>query len=71
MVHRWYTRPVFFVSDVNRAIRFYVDMLGFEKGWHKDKVGQVNLIGGGVISQAVGKVTDPGFGICRHLHRLG
>ncbi|HJU68448.1 MAG TPA: glyoxalase superfamily protein [Gemmatimonadaceae bacterium] len=34
-VHRWYTRPVFFVADVNRAIRFYVDMLGFEKGWHE------------------------------------
>jgi catechol 2,3-dioxygenase-like lactoylglutathione lyase family enzyme len=33
-VHRWYTRPVFFVADVNRAARFYVDMLRFEKGWH-------------------------------------
>jgi catechol 2,3-dioxygenase-like lactoylglutathione lyase family enzyme len=33
--HRWYTRPVFFVADVNRAARFYVDMLGFEKGWHE------------------------------------
>jgi catechol 2,3-dioxygenase-like lactoylglutathione lyase family enzyme len=32
--HRWYTRPVFFVADVNRAIRFYIDMLGFEKQWH-------------------------------------
>lgn len=36
IVHRWYTRPVFFVADVNRAIRFYVDMLGFEKSWHSD-----------------------------------
>jgi catechol 2,3-dioxygenase-like lactoylglutathione lyase family enzyme len=35
MVHRWYARPVFFVADVNRALRFYVDMLGFEKGWHE------------------------------------
>jgi len=35
IVHRWYTRPVLFVADVNRAIRFYVDMLGFEKGWHE------------------------------------
>ncbi len=34
IVHRWYTRPVLFVADVNRAIRFYVDMLGFEKSWH-------------------------------------
>ena len=35
IVHRWYTRPVLFVADVNRALRFYVDMLGFEKGWHE------------------------------------
>jgi len=34
-VHRWYARPVFFVGDINRAIRFYVDMLGFEKAWHE------------------------------------
>lgn len=41
-VYRWYTRPVFFVSDVNRAARFYVDMLGFEKGWHSgDGTGNV------------------------------
>jgi catechol 2,3-dioxygenase-like lactoylglutathione lyase family enzyme len=35
-VHRWYARPVLFVADVNRAIRFYVDMLGFAKAWHSD-----------------------------------
>jgi catechol 2,3-dioxygenase-like lactoylglutathione lyase family enzyme len=35
IIHRWYTRPVLFVADVNRAIRFYVDMLGFEKSWHE------------------------------------
>ena len=44
--HRWYTRPVFFVADVNRAIRFYVDVLGFEKAWHTGdgagKICQVN-----------------------------
>lgn len=34
-VHRWYARPVFFVADVNRALRFYVDSLGFEKSWHE------------------------------------
>jgi catechol 2,3-dioxygenase-like lactoylglutathione lyase family enzyme len=34
IAHRWYTRPVFFVADVNRALRFYIDMLGFEKRWH-------------------------------------
>jgi catechol 2,3-dioxygenase-like lactoylglutathione lyase family enzyme len=34
-IHRWYARPVFFVADVNRAARFYVDLLGFEKAWHE------------------------------------
>src|SRR3974377_2359493 len=44
--HRWYTRPVFFVSDVQGALRFYIDKLGFEKRWHeaggKGTVCQVN-----------------------------
>ncbi len=42
----WYTRPVLFVADVNRAARFYIEMLGFEKRWHEGdgagKVCQVN-----------------------------
>lgn len=29
----WYARPVLFVADVNRAIRFYVEKLGFLKKW--------------------------------------
>jgi len=33
--YRWYMRPVFFVSDVQRAIEFYVGKLGFEKRWHE------------------------------------
>lgn len=44
--HRWYTRPVLFVADIERALRFYTDMLGFEKAWHEGdgdgKVCQVN-----------------------------
>jgi catechol 2,3-dioxygenase-like lactoylglutathione lyase family enzyme len=35
VVHRWYARPVLFVADVNRALRFYVEMLGFKKAWHE------------------------------------
>jgi catechol 2,3-dioxygenase-like lactoylglutathione lyase family enzyme len=35
VTHRWYTRPVLFVADVNRALRFYIDKLGFEKSWHE------------------------------------
>lgn len=32
---RWYARPVFFVTDLDRALRFYVDQLGFWKKWHE------------------------------------
>jgi catechol 2,3-dioxygenase-like lactoylglutathione lyase family enzyme len=35
VVHRWYTRPVLFVADVNRALGFYIHTLGFEKQWHE------------------------------------
>ena len=38
----WYARPVFFVADVQRAIRFYVDTLGFTTKWHVDNVCQVD-----------------------------
>jgi catechol 2,3-dioxygenase-like lactoylglutathione lyase family enzyme len=34
--HRWYARPVLFVADLNRALRFYEDLLGFRKEWHSD-----------------------------------
>jgi len=33
--HVWYMRPVFFVSDVQRSIEFYVGKLGFTKKWHE------------------------------------
>ena len=35
VAHTWYTRPVLFVADVGRAIRFYTEMLGFRKAWHE------------------------------------
>ena len=35
VVHRWYARPVLFVADVNRSIRFCVGSLGFENAWHE------------------------------------
>ncbi len=35
IAHRWYARPVLFVADVSRALRFYIDVLGFEKRWHE------------------------------------
>jgi catechol 2,3-dioxygenase-like lactoylglutathione lyase family enzyme len=41
-VHRWYARPVLFVTDLDRALQFYVDRLGFKKDWHeKDGKGTV------------------------------
>ncbi len=33
--HRWYVRPVVFVSDIQRSLEFYVGKLGFEKQWHE------------------------------------
>ena len=35
MSEQWYMRPVLFVSDVQRALAFYVGQLGFEKKWHE------------------------------------
>lgn len=35
VTHRWYARPVLFVADVNRALSFYLETLGFTKAWHE------------------------------------
>lgn len=34
--HRWYARPVLFVADLARSLRFYQEQLGFVKNWHAD-----------------------------------
>lgn len=51
--HVWYMRPVFFVSDIQSAIGFYVDKLGFIKKWHeadgKGTVCQVDRGGSEII----------------------
>src|SRR5215470_3053629 len=40
---RWYARPVLFVADLERAVRFYVDELGFTENWrHEQLVAQVD-----------------------------
>ena len=39
---KWYARPGFFVSDVERALAFYIEQLGFTKKWHGDNVCQVD-----------------------------
>lgn len=30
---KWYSRPVLFVADVDAALAFYVDQLGFAEAW--------------------------------------
>lgn len=36
VVQKWYARPVLFVADLEVALGFYVDTLGFRKKWHAD-----------------------------------
>jgi hypothetical protein len=51
--HHWHLRPVLFVSDLQAALRFCIDKLGFEKRWHsadgKGTVCQVNRGGCEII----------------------
>jgi catechol 2,3-dioxygenase-like lactoylglutathione lyase family enzyme len=53
VAHHWYLRPVLFVSDLQAALLFYLDKLGFEKRWHagdgKGTVCQVNRGGCEII----------------------
>lgn len=62
ITQRWYTRPILFVADVNRALRFYLDMLGFEKDWHEgDGAGgvcQIHRAGTEIILCEDAKRTD-------------
>lgn len=55
VTHRWYARPVFFVADLNRALHFYIDQLGFAKQWHEgDGAGRTSWWGYDVV-----QVDDP------------
>lgn len=47
--HQWYARPVLFVSDVERALNFYLTQLGFTKKWHVHNVCQVDRGGCEII----------------------
>jgi catechol 2,3-dioxygenase-like lactoylglutathione lyase family enzyme len=33
MNRRWYTRPVLFVAEIERAAAFYIEKLGFHESW--------------------------------------
>jgi catechol 2,3-dioxygenase-like lactoylglutathione lyase family enzyme len=37
----WYARPFFFVADVERALDFYVNSLGFTEKWRFAEEGKV------------------------------
>jgi catechol 2,3-dioxygenase-like lactoylglutathione lyase family enzyme len=39
-VSKWYSRPVLFVSDLDRAAQFYVEQLGFSESWRHVDDGQ-------------------------------
>jgi len=49
IAHHWYARPVLFVSDIQGALRFYIDKLGFNKKWQVDNVCQVDRGGCEII----------------------
>jgi catechol 2,3-dioxygenase-like lactoylglutathione lyase family enzyme len=52
-VGKWYSRPVLFVADVERAVRFYVDQLGFTEKWRfEQEVAQVDRDEGEIIVSA-------------------
>jgi catechol 2,3-dioxygenase-like lactoylglutathione lyase family enzyme len=36
----WYARPVLFVSDIERALDFYVNRLGFTESWRFEEEGK-------------------------------
>jgi catechol 2,3-dioxygenase-like lactoylglutathione lyase family enzyme len=38
---RWYSRPVLFVSDLQRSLAFYVEHLGFKERWRHEDAGQL------------------------------
>ena len=43
MAKRWYLRPVLFVSDIDEAVGFYTDLLGFEEKWRYDQGGEPSV----------------------------
>lgn len=39
----WYARPVLFVADIDRALGFYVDKLGFTQSWKYEEDGRPSV----------------------------
>lgn len=40
MSNQWYTRAVLFVADIDRAVDFYVQRLGFAQAWRYEEEGK-------------------------------
>ena len=40
---KWYTRPVFSVSAMDRALHHYCELLGFTRGWSYEEAGEVTV----------------------------
>src|SRR5271163_1003528 len=40
MSDTWYTRPVLFVMDIDKAVDFYVKQLGFTEAWRYAEEGK-------------------------------
>jgi catechol 2,3-dioxygenase-like lactoylglutathione lyase family enzyme len=40
MSDKWYTRPLIFVSDIERSVDFYLKQLGFEENWRYEEAGK-------------------------------
>jgi catechol 2,3-dioxygenase-like lactoylglutathione lyase family enzyme len=39
----WFARPVLFVADINRAVDFYVNQLGFRQPWRYEEEGTARV----------------------------
>jgi catechol 2,3-dioxygenase-like lactoylglutathione lyase family enzyme len=39
MSNKWYSRPVLFVSDIDRSVDFYVKQFGFTENWRFESAG--------------------------------
>lgn len=40
----WYSRPVLFVSDIERSVAFYRGQLGFREDWRYDEEGDRRIV---------------------------
>lgn len=43
MSDKWYSRPVLFVTDIERSVDFYVKQLGFTQNWRYEEAGNAHV----------------------------